>query len=862
MSVVVPASEGGLSLTAESTSVQANGTITLNASGGSGSYTFSVSTNQSGSSIGAVSGSSATYTAGLVAHDTDQVTVTDQKGNTASLLISVAPAAPDHFTKISGDLLSAQVESNLSPEVKVQLFDRYGNTITGQPVAILQILGFDAQLMSSPLVDTDANGMAAFTIKLGSSMSEIWQVVAVGASLANVSAVAEGKAPLFKETATSVAPGSGTYANRYYAVGPSGDTNGATTVDLQGNGSADLVVLNAEDNTISVLLSNGDGTFQTAANYSVGAEPDAIAVGDFNKDGKNDIAIENYNSNSISVLINNGNGTFKPAVNYGTGSYTDAGIVTADFNGDGNLDLIACNNGNLGLLLGNGDGTFQAATTLPVPGGAGFYINLKTADFNGDGKADLALTDSDGNLIVMLGNGDGTFTTSFTAATGGSYGGLSIADLRGNGKFDIILPEYFASQVGVFLGKGDGTFQAAANYATVGYPASVAIGDINGDGKVDVAVQGRMGGLSILYGTGGGAFSAAVNSTNGGTWSITGGNYSGSNFSLAVPTGSNTAIYLGNGDGTFKSPSATPITSTTGSYTVVHAADLDKDGYLDTVALDSQNGLIAIFLGNGDGTFKAQISYAVPDAKDFALADFNGDGVLDIVVAQGANGLGVLLGNGNGTFQAVSNFNATGVNAVGVTAGDFNGDGKADIVYADSSLPGFGIVLGNGNGTFKTAVKTTLGNQPSKVATGDFNSDGNLDFVMSDTQGDEVTRVLVSDFNSDGIPDLAVVNSTGTSFSILLGNGNGTFGAATGYPANNAVTDLTAGDINADGVTDLVVSENNSTVGVFLGNSNGTFQSEIDYDDSSSSVTVGNFDGTGKLGLVFGSSTMSYLPAN
>ena len=163
-----------------------------------------------------------------------------------------------------------------------------------------------------------------------------------------------------------------------YSVGI--NPNSVAVGDFNGDGKLDLAVANSFDNFVSVLLGKGDGTFQAAVNYGTGSGPLSVAVGDFNGDGKLDLVVTNAFDNNVSVLLGNGDGTFQAAVNYGAGSAPNS-VAVGDFNGDGKLDLAVANNGsnNLSVLLGNGDGTFQAAVNYSA--GKGPY-SVAVGDFN------------------------------------------------------------------------------------------------------------------------------------------------------------------------------------------------------------------------------------------------------------------------------------------------------------------------------------------------------------------------------------------------------------------------------------------------------------------------------------------------
>ena len=296
---------------------------------------------------------------------------------------------------------------------------------------------------------------------------------------------------------------------------------GVAVGDFNGDRKLDLAVTNSNDNTVGVLLGNGDGTFQPQVAYATGSRPLSVSVGDFNGDGKLDLAITSAADNTVSVLLGRGDGTFWPHVDYAVGDINPQWLVVADFNHDGKLDIATANygpnysNGSVSILLGNGDGTFQAPRTYP----AGINpFGVMTGDFNHDGIPDLAVVNNNGyfGVQILLGNGDGSFQSPVFYATGENPRVGVVADLNGDGNLDLAIGNCIDNDLSILMGDGAGHFASQVNYATGNYVSKLASGDFNGDGKLDlVNTDAASNSVSVLLGNGDGTFQAHVDYATG-----------------------------------------------------------------------------------------------------------------------------------------------------------------------------------------------------------------------------------------------------------------------------------------------------------------------------------------------------------
>ncbi len=631
-------------------------------------------------------------------------------------------------------------------------------------------------------------------------------------------------------------------------------TGFVAVADVNGDGIPDVVT--AYETAIYTLLGNGDGTFRDgpAGIPGGGHSVNALVPIDLNGDGKLDLVVAS--DNGIGICFGNGDGSFQPAIYYTAKGGGPGSIAVGDFNRDQIPDVVMVNASGIILYSGKGGGVFAQGVFTPIaPNGASLGATIVAADFNQDGKLDLALSvgydlkPGERGFVLLFGNGDGTFQKPAFHATAGVWPQwLATADLNRTGRADIVAYGGAATAY-IFLNNGMGQFSAPTQSSLPGTQAGqFAIGDVNGDHIPDLVSSSGY----VALGLGKAQFAPAVNYPvayhsdyvtlgdlrgNGRLDVVTGEDYGNNN---AV------SVLLNKGNGTFQDGAWTPVTD---SLNCGAAADFNGDGKADLAVL-AANG-IDLLLGTGKASapYVPGTTLAVSGAGCPFSGDVNGDGIPDLLVwSSELKGVAVFLGNGDGTFQMTSVVPATSF--YNLVLADFNRDGKVDLALSSNQL-----ALGNGDGTFQ-APQPFAAHPPEPgfnwIAAGDLNSDGWIDlfattasrdgsgaiFVLLNnqkggfgesafSQGDSVSGVTLADLNRDGNLDAVVVEDT-AAVDVYMGDGHGSFQLLTGgipYPGNGTSIPL-IGDVNGDGIPDVLLAADGS-IGVALGQGNGTFSTPV-----------------------------------
>ncbi|HEV8060414.1 MAG TPA: FG-GAP-like repeat-containing protein [Gemmataceae bacterium] len=663
----------------------------------------------------------------------------------------------------------------------------------GRPDIIVTNFDFDTVTV---LLNTTPTG--ATTASFAAGQTFVTASNAVRVVLGDVNG--DGKPDIIVGDATKVSvllntttPGSATASFAPEQSFATGSGASVALADINGDGKPDIIVANQSDNTVSVLLNTttpGAATpsFAPKQTFATGSGPFNVVVGDLNGDGLPDLVVTNAGDNTVSVLLNTttpgaATASFATQQTFATGA-GPAFVAVRDVNGDGLPDLIVSNEGadSVSVLRNM---TTPGATTLSfatqqtfATGAGGDAYSVAVADINGDGLPDLVVVNKQDNTVSVLLNttvlGAATITPAFpqaaTAAIGSQVFAVAVGDINGDGKPDLVVSNFGASTVSVLMnttppGSTTPSFAPPQTFAT-GFARFVTLGDLNGDGLPDI----------IVANAGNNTVSVLLNTTTPGS---TTASFAAQQTFAAGSAPISVALADVNGDGELdlivadSNPGAetvsvllntTPTGATTATFATaqtfavgnqpfsVAVGDVNGDGKPDIITANTDDNTVSVLLnttptGATTASFAAQQTFATGgDPSSVALADINGDGEPDIVVANGDDTVSVLLntttpGAAMASFATQQTFAiGSDVNTDSLALGDVNGDGKPDIVVASEGSSKVSVLLNTtlpGAATASFTAQQTFATQTASeaVALVDVNGDFRPDILAAGFSG-------------------------------------------------------------------------------------------------------------------------------
>ncbi|CAF4756532.1 unnamed protein product [Rotaria sp. Silwood1] len=699
-----------------------------------------------------------------------------------------------------------------------------------------------------------------------------------------------------------------------YRQGSSSHPSSVTISDFNNDQQMDIVITNAGNDTVQILLGYREGTFTNIITYSTGinVHPQHVVAADFNKDNQLDIAVINYWTSDLRVFLTSGTETSAVASEYATGYKSfPRSIAAGDFNKDGWIDVVVANSAtnNIGVFLGFDYPTFRSHNiVLQKRDSIPYYVAI--GDFNKDSQWDIAIAcRKTNNIAVVLGKGNGTFAKEqlYALPVSADPRSLVIGDFNNDNISDIAVANSRKKSISILLGNGNGTFAPHMSQKTIdASPVSIAVGDFNNDSRQDIVVALEYANsIGIFIGIGNGSFQNQISyqmpRESSPVW-VAVGDFNNDNVQDIVVTnfyGHSVGILLGYGNGSFTHVTVFSTGNSSGPCSIA-IGDFNKDNRMDIVVANRNARNVGVFLGYGNGTFSSQITYTTGSGSmlvSIAVDDLNNDTVLDIAISDfrgGRGNIGVLYGLGNGKFL-VPKIYSTGVNSdpSSLAIGDFDNDGRQDFVVSNSKKNNIGIMLRNKSEPFGKQTTFSMGKnaKPYSVVISDFNHDDQLDIAVANYMANNVSILLgygngsfakqvnystglysgpksmaVGDFNHDKQVDIVVVNSNTSNIYIFLGNGNGTFTFSQSYLTGQSSepSSVAVADLNKDNQTDIVVTNSGtSNVLVFFGLDNGKFSSpksySLEYESRPASVAIGDINNDTLLDIVVAKYGLGYV---
>jgi hypothetical protein len=886
-------------------------------------------------SLGATPGSLQVSYSATQADGKTALTTPDGPFHATSLL----PANINYYTlggvDLSGNNQSGGTNDVLPNQLIAQVTDGSGIPVPGVSIvwAVTFQPGGTLAILAPELDTTDGSGLTHTTLTLGSTAGALTITASAVNPVTKVELLngsTNTNVPLaFNETATT--------AISFWVAPKFKTTTLATTttplapviMDMNGDSTPDLVVAESTAAKVAVLTGDGNGGLNSALEFSTGSNPLGVAVGVFRApttllpNPPVDIATVSRNGGKrgrgcVSVLLQKTSGTFGFAnpVKLTAGKKPSA-IAVADLDGDGNLDIVVTNSqdNTVTVFLGLGTGGFRNAGAFTCGKGPLAVAIQDLKGSSGNGLPDIVTANGGTAGVSILLNTTTNNAFSLAAHTDVTLSSkpqaLAIGQLHAPGVYDIVTANGTANTVSFLKGNGSGGYtHVLPDVATGGNPSGIAIADVDGDGNLDVVVSNKTDGTaSVLLNDGKGTFTflprvdyfAGAGGTTGPSGIAFGDlGPGGATLPAAIVTNSaenDAYVLLGVGNGILGSRIV--VTTAAGPDSVV-ATHLNGDAQADLVVANGTGNSFTALVGNGRGGFSSSTSVSTSPSTGCAsacVADFDGDGIMDVAVVCSNTTPEVLIayGDGSGGFSATKTLSTGGTSkCVSIVAGDFDNDGHMDIAMADSTG---NILVWFGDGKRTTAFPVTgqtsiplSGNTPVAIAAGNWSlsttlsptlpslavacpatdlvlvfpnpNDGTRVFgapiTLSTGTGSAPAAVSVIDIDGNANPDLAVAcsGSFGASANcvqLYSGNGDGTFTFKFQHATGTTPTGIVVGLLSNDTVQDVaVLNTSNNSTSVFLGTGQSDLGTRSDFATGTrpNSGTIADFTGDNKPDLV------------
>lgn len=591
--------------------------------------------------------------------------------------------------------------------------------------------------------------------------------------------------------------------------------------------------------------------------------PHAVTAGDLDADGRLDAVVGYATPGRLEVFRGDGFGHLESVDVNAPGQFVDD-LFLVDMNLDGHLDAVFFTEGPSQIRVFRGDGTCDLVPSATI--NVASLSGIAVGDVSGDGRPDVVASSwATPNVRVYVANANGTFQTPTLVPVPGTQSSVALSDANGDAELDILalISGSQTQQKGAYLvpGLGGGSFGSASwigPTASLGAnPSRIGAADIDRNGIVDVVYDVDLS-IRVLLGTGGGSFQApiVVAGTGGAASRFRVEDFDGDGWDDLLTcrqSGLSFGFAAGSGTGSFAPSKSLPASGPQNDFDV---ADMNGDLVQDLVVADYENRIVGISLGDGAGGFVHPTSDPIATLTSTAVTDTNGDGAVDVLVADGSMQLHTYLGDGAGSFVP-SFVAAMNTSTFFLLHGDVDSDGQIDVlnVASGGGVP-LEILHGQGTGAFSSSGLAPITGVPTIGAMdlGDADADGDLDLYVSEPSSKRIMlltndgtasftatgavpfvvgpfawtpQVIARDTDADGDDDALSLNGPSNSYSVVTSNGTGSIAMTQTVPTGVRMQSGSFDDVDQDGLDDLVVTNNLLQLAVFRGQPGSTFAAPI-----------------------------------